>query len=272
MNKPLQKLRRFFTRSKRLNATANPDALSAAYDDDDGASRLSGAFVVVLLLHIVALVGVFAFARIKDSRSSKANETKTPATASSGPAAGANTPPPANPRNTAGNKQPPVAAVPAATPTPAPSPAPAIVTHNVPAAPSVAVSERATSEAPKPPAKGTHVVKNGENLTKIATTHNVSVAEIVKANGLKNENDLRVGQELKIPEAGKTPTRVVAETKPKPPEEKSTANSYTVKRGDNLTKISSNTGVKTDVIMKLNGIKDPKKLQEGQKLKLPNKG
>ncbi len=280
MNKPLQKLRRFFTRTKRLNATANPDALSAAYDDDDGASRLSGAFVVVLLLHIVALVGVFAFARIKDSRTAKANETKAPpgatpvpgSAAALGAAAGKN-----------GNAARQPAATPASTPVPAPAAptAPALVSHqNVPAAASIPVNEtRANSaESAKAAGKGVHVVKNGETLTKIATANNISVTELVKANGLKNENDLRVGQELKIPEPGKTPAHTapaVAETHPKATEEKATAgsgDSYTVKRGDNLTKISTNTGVKMDVLMRLNGIKDPKKLQEGQKLKLPKKG
>src|SRR5262245_34274918 len=85
MNKPLQKLRRFFTRTKKFNATANPDALSAAYDDDDGASRLSGAFIVVLVLHIVALAGVFAFARIKDSRA--AVQPNPPASTNTAPVA-----------------------------------------------------------------------------------------------------------------------------------------------------------------------------------------
>jgi LysM repeat protein len=268
MNKPLQKLRRFFSRNKRLNNTANPDALSAAYDDDDGASRLSGAFVVVLLLHIVALVGVFAFARIKDSRAAKANETKTPegsVPAATGSAL-ASAAPGAN-KNQASAKQPTATPAPAATPTPAPTVAPAIANHNVPAATSIPVSETHT-DAAKTPGKNVHVVKTGENLTKIASLNGVTVPELVKANGLKNENDIRVGQELKIPEAGKTPAHAVADTHPKAPEVKPSGESYTVKKGDNLTKISNSTGIATDVLMKLNNIKDPKKLQEGQKLKL----
>ncbi len=269
MKKPLQTLRRFFTRTKRYNATANPDALSAAYDDDDGASRLSGAFVVVLLLHIVALVGVFAFARIKDSRAAKTPEAK-PSAIPAGAAANLGSPAtPATNHSNSGGK-PAGSVAPASIPTPAP--ANAVVATNVAAGASIPVNETRTSAAEKPVAKGIHVVKNGENLTKISNATGVPVADIVKANGLKNENDLRVGQELKIPEAGKAaPHAAVAESRPKATEEKS-SDSYTVKKGDSLIKISTALGVKADVLMKLNGIKDPKKLQEGQKLKLPKKG
>jgi len=269
MNKPLQKLRRFFSRNKRLNATANPDALSAAYDDDDGASRLSGAFVVVLLLHIVALVGVFAFARIKDSRAAKTNETKTPEVTT--PAAGAGLAANAGTSKGTAPKQPATTPAPAVTPTPAPTVAPAVVSHDVPAATSIAAGQAHNADAAKTAgAKGVHIVKNNENLTKIATANGVTVQELVKANGLKNENDIRVGQELKIPEPGKTPAHaaVAADTKPKTTEPKASGDSYTVKKGDNLTKISNSTGITTEVLMKLNNIKDPKKLQEGQKLKL----
>lgn len=268
MNKPLQKLRRFFSRNKRLNATANPDALSAAYDDDDGASRLSGAFVVVLLLHIVALVGVFAFARIKDSRAAKTNETKTPEATT--PAAGSALAANAGASKGTAPKQSAATPAPAVTPTPAPTVAPAVVSHDVPAATSIAANQTHNADAGKTAAgKGIHVVKNNENLTKIAAANGVTVQELVKANGLKNENDIRVGQELKIPEPGKTPAHAVAaDTKPKATEPKVSGDSYTVKKGDNLTKISNSTGITTEVLMKLNNIKDPKKLQEGQKLKL----
>ena len=90
MKKQLQKLRRFFVRTKNYNASlARPVSHSACDDDDDG-NRLSGAFIVVLLLHIVAVVGVFAFARITESRDSALppkGPTQTPAGKTPGPKA-----------------------------------------------------------------------------------------------------------------------------------------------------------------------------------------
>lgn len=277
MNKPLQKLRRFFTRTKKYHATANPDALSAAYDDDDGASRLSGAFVVVLLLHIIALVGVFAFARIKDSRSpNKTSVAEKPAgaeveegvkAATKTAAVGAATAPKgSSPKTSSGaNSQP-----------------SAVVKESVPAA-AVVHSETKTPslEAAKPAvAKGdrVHVVKQGDNLTKIGGQYGVSVADLVKANGFKNENEmLHIGQELKLSGDGAAATAKVtpkATPEPKKPvvTEEKAPGTYIVRKNDNLSKIANSLGVKYEELVKLNNIKDPKKLQEGQKLKVPRKG
>lgn len=260
MKQPLQKLRRFFARPKKFNATANPEALSAAYDDDDGASRLSGAFVIVLVLHIIALVGVFAFARIKDSRA--ASKSAVVADASEAAADGGK-------KNTA-SKQP--AATPAAAPASTPAPVKQTVTAGAQVNAGVAANvERTTTPEPRTPAKGVHIVKAGDNLTKIANQHGVTIADLVKANGLKLEDDLKINQELKVPEASRTPARTVAETKPKATEPVA-ANTYVVRKNDSLIKIANNLGVKYEDLVKLNNIKDPKKLQEGQKLKVPRKG
>lgn len=49
-----------------------------------------------------------------------------------------------------------------------------------------------------------------------------------------------------------------------------TGKTYTLERGDNLDKISKKCAVAVEDLIKLNGIKDPKKLQIGQVLKLPD--
>ena len=59
--------------------------------------------------------------------------------------------------------------------------------------------KRLAAEAAKPTS---HVVKDGSNLTKLAKQYGVSVDEIKRANGLKNDN-IRAGQTLKIPKKGK---------------------------------------------------------------------
>lgn len=70
---PLQKLRRFFVRSRTFNAAA---IKSLGYDDELPTTRLSGAFIVVLLLHFIAIVGVFAFASLKTSQNSLNSNTQ----------------------------------------------------------------------------------------------------------------------------------------------------------------------------------------------------
>lgn len=50
---------------------------------------------------------------------------------------------------------------------------------------------------------GTYTVKKGDTLTDIAKAHHTTVAKLVSLNGLKDPNDLTVGQKLKLP--SKTP-------------------------------------------------------------------
>lgn len=45
-----------------------------------------------------------------------------------------------------------------------------------------------------------HVVQQGETLSAIAAAYKVKPSAIIEANGLKNANNLRVGQKLFIPE------------------------------------------------------------------------
>lgn len=61
------------------------------------------------------------------------------------------------------------------------------------------------AETPKPkpkkevkPTQTNHKVRSGENLSKIARKYGVSVDDIKKANGLKNDN-ISAGETLKIP-------------------------------------------------------------------------
>ena len=257
MKKQLQQLRRFFVRTKKYNTTATRAAIPGTYeDDDDGGNRLSGAFIVVLLLHIIAVVGVFAFARIKDSRSAAPpvqNSTQTVAS---------KTNPPKPPAST------PAAAVAAVNPTPAtPTPTP-----------------RETLKTPQPGAKTTHIVLAGETLGKIAFAYNASVGDLVTTNKLKGQDDIRVGQLLTIPDKhqGKSPATAGAGTKPAPAppplpkappvnSDKKSAKTYTVQKGDTAAKIAREHGCSYDEIVKLNNIKDPKKIQPGQVLKLPVK-
>lgn len=104
----------------------------------------------------------------------------------------------------------------------------------------------------------THVVKQGETLGKIAATYKCSVTDLKKWNNLQS-NTIKVGQKLKV----------------YPPENQSTTSQpktsgntvYTVKSGDNLTKIAKKYNVTVDYIKKKNNLTS-NELKVGQKLKL----
>lgn len=52
-----------------------------------------------------------------------------------------------------------------------------------------------------------HVVRPGENLYRISKHYDVSVRNIAKANRIRDVTELRVGQQLRIPDSGKGPPR-----------------------------------------------------------------
>ncbi|MEO6785776.1 MAG: LysM peptidoglycan-binding domain-containing protein [Chthoniobacteraceae bacterium] len=250
MKNPIQKLRRFFVRSRTYNAAAAARASAqASHDDDDGGTRLSGAFIVVLVLHVIAVVGVFAFARIKESRNNGAPQ---------------------------GNS------AQAAAPKPAPAKAPAIKAAATAATATVAAAhpqQIAQHDAPKtgiPAGHTTHVVKEGETLMRIATRYSVGVSELVSLNRLKNHDDIHTGQSLAIPAKQQQKTPTAAEDKPAQKTTPAatphrTAKTYIVRKGDTPLKIARQHGCSYDELMKVNSIRDPKKIQTGQVLKLPVK-
>ncbi len=56
------------------------------------------------------------------------------------------------------------------------------------------------SQAPVAEYGREHVVKSGETLSEIAAAYGVTVKALVRANGLKDANSIRVGQKVFIPE------------------------------------------------------------------------
>lgn len=246
MNKPLQKLRRFFARPKKYNATATRDDLSAGYDEDESSNRLSGAFVVVLLLHVVALVGVFAFAKVKESRAAQMPPEPTKKATTTKPSAKLT----------------------------APAVAPALAASTASAQENPAPAPRATAPVPAaaPETGRRHVVKIGETLGKISVAYTVPVSELVKSNNLKNDADIHTGQLLTIPE-GKMAAKQTAKTPEVVPAApaKALPSSFIVRKNDTIAKIARELGVNYEEMVKLNGIKDPKTIQIGQVLKVPKK-
>ncbi|HEY3897861.1 MAG TPA: LysM peptidoglycan-binding domain-containing protein [Chthoniobacter sp.] len=227
---------------KRLQATARAARRPMDdYDEEEPTTKLSSAFVVVLILHVVAVGGIYAFNSIKASRKEREAVTEVSAPAAPVPAKVAQNDPPAAASST----------VHQSTPTQAVDPAP------IP--PLNAGSGR------------TYTVKAGDNLTKIAFAYSVTPSEIIHANHIKDTTVLRAGQVLTIPEA-KTTSKSETHTTPKQSNVAPTATTpgfYTVKKGDTATSIAHNFGLTTEELLKANRITEPKKLQPGQTLKVP---
>lgn len=215
---------------------AHSAAMTDAYDDEEPPTRLTGALIVVGLIHVVAVGGIYAFNQIKASH-------RGPELAL--PVAAAKTAPP-----------------PAATTQTTAQPATNKPAANVPAA-----------TAPVAPVLKLRVynVKPGDTLTGIAKTFNVSITDLKRANNMSNDT-IRVGQVLNLPGATAAAETPPAPAKAaEPAETKVSTKTYTVKSGDRLIFIAKKFGVSQEDLVAFNKIKDPSKLQIGQSLKIPTK-
>ena len=112
--------------------------------------------------------------------------------------------------------------------------------------------------APKPVANtsGSHTVKSGEVLSKIATKYKTTVAELARINGIKNPDLIHVGQKIKLPGSAHT----------KAPAQKAVY--HTVKRGDTVSALAVKFKVTQAQIKSWNNLKDINKIYVGQKLRV----
>jgi LysM repeat protein len=223
----------------RLQASASR-LTQPAYDDyeEEPTTKLSTAFVVVLVLHLVAVGGIYAFHSIKAHRRE-----------ADGTAVAAN---PGVSRKTVSAQAAGVAAVDSKAAAQAVTAKPAVVATQTAATPTSAppVPQAVQPAAPKPAASGGVVDKSQ------ATTQTVPSAVLPQ------------------PKAA-APSPVAAAPKNATPSgtapSESSGRTYTVVKGDNPVTIAKKMGVNSEELLKLNGLDDPKKLQIGQVLKVPAK-
>lgn len=236
------------------------------YDDEfEPNMKLSRAFIVVLLLHVVAVGGIFAFNNLKSDSGGMPNEFEP------GPQAAQ------NPEQTGEMRNPSRPAVPASNPAPM---------RNTPTAP---IQPASPQSAKKP----VHVVRSGETLTTIAALYAVNVESLKRENRLENTAFIRVGQQIVVPEkTSELPDSAEIQKLLAPPVKPATAQAvaaarpatggpatagnlsdsgklYYVEKGDNPYAIARKLNVSYTDLLKLNNIDDPKKLQIGQALRIP---
>ena len=330
-------------RTRRLRARA---ATMHAHDDEyedygpEPNMKLSHAFMVVLLLHVVAVGGLYAFNSMKASKAPKAvaakssadsDEQAQPVARQTAPGIGnQDSPEPENKKS--GNsgqgpteKKGPLVAKATEAPkvtdkggiqegagtpksahkgmlasmrgalekaagitTVAAGTSHATAQDSNNASAGAAATPVAASDAMK-----TYTVKTGDTITRIASSLGVAIPDLEKINGLVQSSVLQVGQVLKVPakvvaqaasevsaQAEKVVTAgqqaVVASAPANPSQDAAAApqtgeivSEYTVMKGDNPYKIAKHFKITPDELMKANGITDPKKIQIGQKLRIP---
>lgn len=249
-------------------AAARPEEIEDYEGEAEPNMKFSHALMVVLLLHVLAVGGVFAFNTLKGHRSSA--ETAKP---------------PAAQTTVAEDKK-------------APEPEAASPEVRTTSVPPVAQKPAANAPAAEAPAGSftTYTVAAGDTLTRIAASQRTTVEAIEQANSLAGNATLRVGQLLKIPssaaaqkpaskpvvakapetkpatETTKVPETVAKTTPPAPKPEASHPageKTYTVVKGDNPYSIAKKLKVSYADLIKANKIEDPTKLQIGQQLIVP---
>ncbi|MCG9125986.1 M23 family metallopeptidase [Candidatus Poribacteria bacterium] len=108
-----------------------------------------------------------------------------------------------------------------------------------------------------------HQVKQGETLTGIAQKYNVSMKSIAQANKFRNNDydHLRIGQKLTIPGVTNPPNAGGSIE----------GTVYTIEQGDSLYSIARKFNVEDwKQLQKANAITNPKHLQPGQQILIPN--
>jgi membrane-bound lytic murein transglycosylase D len=125
----------------------------------------------------------------------------------------------------------------------------------------------------------THKVRKGESLGVIAGRYGLTAARLAEINGISPNAQLRAGRRLELPEQlprvlGAPASPVVAATSPAPSPQNATAASapaedfYVVRRGDSLQAIAMRVRVPEAQLLKMNALKDPDRLYEGQRLRI----
>ncbi len=112
-----------------------------------------------------------------------------------------------------------------------------------------------------------YTVVKGDTPWLISNRHNIPLSDLMKANGLKSEDIIYVGQVLSLP-ASSVPVQSsgnAAEANGN----KKTFKTHTVARGDDLWKISIQHGIPFQELLSVNGLKESHVINIGDKLTIP---
>jgi membrane-bound lytic murein transglycosylase D len=126
-----------------------------------------------------------------------------------------------------------------------------------------------------------HRVRRGDTLSKIASEYRVSLAALLRVNGMSSRDMIRVGQRILLPLDGATAppdaTLVRAEAPVAAPitaqpalAATSAEGVYVVRSGDSVERIATRLGVDAQALIAANGIRNRNLIQVGQQLIIPS--
>lgn len=118
-----------------------------------------------------------------------------------------------------------------------------------------------------------HVVKRGENLSRIAQQHGVGLDELLRANPqIRNPNLIHAGQHIALPgrESARPAAEAAAPQASSPAPEAAGPREYSVKPGDTLSHIAKDHRVTLNQLLDANPqIRNPNRIQPGDTIRLP---
>ena len=136
-------------------------------------------------------------------------------------------------------------------------------------------SKVASSGSSRKVTGGTYVVKSGDTPGTIAQKHGVKTSQLIAWNRLNKKRPVvRVGQKLVIKGGGAKKPQGAPLALNKPAKQKTTISkrssggTHTLASGQTLGHVAELYGVRTKDIMRWNGIKNPKRVRAGTKLKI----
>lgn len=202
--------------------------------------RLTRIFGVVILLHAIAVGGIFAYKMVDKASETSAVKISTARQQMEDAVQKA--------RETA-------AAVPVAT-----------ATAEAPARPPVPAPLRPD------PTKPQHKVQAGDTLPEIAKQYGITPEALRAKNAILSDNELYPGRYLDLPgkdEPAVVATPIAAAQPAAPATPRPAGGEYTVKAGDTPWAIARKFNVPFNKLMGENGISNAQSLQIGQKLRIP---
>jgi membrane-bound lytic murein transglycosylase D len=125
----------------------------------------------------------------------------------------------------------------------------------------------------------THRVRRGDTLSTVAARYGMTAGRLAEMNGLSNKAQLRAGRRLQLPEqlpralSAAATVPVAADVASASPQNATAATApaedfYVVRRGDSLQVIAARVRVPEAHLLRMNSLKDPDRLYEGQRLRI----
>jgi membrane-bound lytic murein transglycosylase D len=121
-----------------------------------------------------------------------------------------------------------------------------------------------------------HRVRRGDTLSQIAAEYRVSLAALMRINGLGARDVIRVGQIIDLPIAAQGAARTLLasdEPEARPPLSSvvpaGAPGTYTVRRGDSIVRIAKRLGIEPSALLAANSIKNGNLIIVGQTLRVP---